>query len=164
MWSLKLSVKRADMAGVAAAEYTDFEKIFTLVTQMKVMKETFTKIKPLLEEKEKGFFLTGIKPKRQYATAEKKKEAQERAKLARQSNKRKKPAEATANEADSSKDMPEVEVTSQTPRKKSNRSKKKKGQSSKKKPKFTKEQLKAMMAEVEESGQSESESDESEQD
>ena len=40
----------------------------------------------------------------------------------------------------------------------------KKGQSSKKKPKFTKEQLLAMMAEVEESGHSESESEENEKD
>ena len=158
MFSLKLSVKRSDMTGVAAAEYTDFDEIFTLVTQMKVMQSTMAQIKPLLAKEDKAFLLTGIKPKRQYANPEKKKEAQERAKHARLSNKRKQPAKATANEADDEKNLPEFEVTSQTPKKKSKTTKNKKGQSSKKKPKFTKEQLKAMLATQEESGESESES------
>ena len=105
-----------------------------------------------------------MKSKRQYVNAAKKKQAQERAKHARQSNKRKKPAEVTANEADASKNLPEIVVSSQTPKKKSKTSKKKKGQSSKKKPKFTKKQLAAMIAEAEESGESDSESMESEQD
>ena len=106
MFSLKLSLKRSDMGGVGPAEYTDFDKIFRVVTQLKVLQETHESIKPLLEEKDKAFFLTGIKPKRQYANPEKKEEAQERAKHARQSNKRKKPAQASANEADASKNLP----------------------------------------------------------
>ena len=44
-----------------------------------------------------------------YLYAAKKKQAQERAKHARQSNKRKKPAEVTANEADAAKNLSEVE-------------------------------------------------------
>ena len=159
MFSFKLSVKRSDMIGVAPAEYTDFEDIFALVTQMKAMQSTMAQIKPLLAKENKAFLLTGIKPKRQYANPEKKKEAQERAKHARLSNKRKQPAKATANEADAKKDLPEVEVTSQTPKKKSKTTKDKNEQSCKKKPKFTKEQLKAMLAAQEESGESESESD-----
>ena len=118
MFSLKLSVKRSDMGGVGPAEYTDFDKIFRVVTQLKVLQETHESMKPLLEENDKAFFLTGIKPKRQYVNAIYKKQAQERAKHARQSTKRKKPAEASANEADANKNLPEVEVTSQTPTKK----------------------------------------------